>query len=309
MARARLSWLTSQYSDVVSMVVSDCVCADSGLPPKKQEDFELELDFKPQLLSRLAFPADAIIKMARAKLLQFTSISSGGASVLISDDVYADLGLSYDQHKDFEPALLLQAAAVNFSNEKFDSACNSLGICVQSAFLTGNPLQRVAYFFATALQERITREVGTMVHSEALAGNQRKQTVDEAFTSLQPAVIECQYELPFCQISQFAAIQAIMDNVASAKRVHLVDPGIKTGSYWPVMMQALADRYDCPLELLKITAVGPSKQIIEEVVVSEIRYLEADFFELEADEVLAVHSRLSKGISKRHIVRFGILIA
>ena len=78
-------------------------------------------------------------------------------------------------------------------------------------------------------------------------------------------MIECQYELPFCQISQFAAIQAIMDNVASAKTAHLVDPGIKTGSYWPVMMQALADRYDCPLELLKITAVGPSKQIIEEV--------------------------------------------
>ncbi|XP_071940130.1 GRAS family protein RAM1-like [Coffea arabica] len=90
-------------------------------------------------------------------------------------------------------------------------------------------------------------------------------TLEEAFTTLQPAVVECQQELPFCQVTQFTAIQAIVDNLAAAKRVHIVDLGIKSGSHWPIIMQAHAGRQECQLELLKITAVGPHKERIEEI--------------------------------------------
>ncbi|KAL3507966.1 hypothetical protein ACH5RR_033348 [Cinchona calisaya] len=199
------------------------------------------------------------------------------------------------------------------SSQEFCYASELLSICQQAALLTGDPLKRVVYYFAKALQERIIREIRGVVLSEVPEVDQTKTIAEEPFTSLQPVVVECQYELPFCQISQYTAIQAILDNVAYAKGVHLVDLGIKTGSHWP-MMQALADRHDRALELLKITAVGPSKKRIEEigkmlssfaentnipfvfkVVVSEIKNLKEDSFELETDEVLAVHSRFHLG--------------
>ena len=76
-------------------------------------------------------------------------------------------------------------------------------------------------------------------------------------------------------------------------------------------MQALAVRYECPLEHLKIFAVGTCKQIMEEtgmwlpsfaetlnlpfsykMVVSDLKDLREDYFELEFDEELAIYSDL-----------------
>ncbi|KAL3506056.1 hypothetical protein ACH5RR_031438 [Cinchona calisaya] len=173
------------------------------------------------------------------------------------------------KHEDFELALLLQAAALKFSNQQPDRARRLLDFCQSLASPKGNPVQGVVHYFAKAIQERIIREIGGVVLPEAAKGNQRNPTVEEeAVQTLQSAAIVGQYEIPFSRVSPFTAIQAIVENVGSAKRIHLVDLGIKSVSNWPMVMQALADRqHECPLELLKITAVGvgQSKESIEEI--------------------------------------------
>ncbi|XP_027165847.1 DELLA protein RGL2-like [Coffea eugenioides] len=238
-----------------------------------------------------------IIKMAR-------KIGSGDLS-------YVKSAVSPENYKDFELALLLQAAAFNFSNQQFVHARNLLSICQGSASLSGNPIQRVVYYFVEALQEKITMETEGEVLQEKPEGNQRDLTIEEAFLSLHPALMECHAKLPFCRITQFTAIQAILDNVGSAKRIHLIDLGIKCGTQWSVLMQALANRHECPLELLKITAVGPSKEMIEEIgkqlssfaaslnipfafriVVSDLQNVDQYLFQLAANEVVAIYSEL-----------------
>lgn len=73
-------------------------------------------------------------------------------------------------------------------------------------------------------------------------------------------------ELPISQITKFAGIQAIVDHIGDATKLHLIDLEIRTGIHIIILMQALADH---PLVeySLKITAVGTtssSKQSIEE---------------------------------------------
>ncbi|KAL0368177.1 UNVERIFIED_CONTAM: DELLA protein RGL2 [Sesamum calycinum] len=116
-------------------------------------------------------------------------------------------------------------------------------------------------------------------------------------------------KLPSPQITQFTAIQAVLDGVGTARKIHLVDFGIKTGVHWSIMMQGLANQENCQLELLKITAVGTSKVRLDETgrrlssfaesmnlpflyktVVSETKGLKKDSFEFDHDEVVAVYS-------------------
>ncbi|KAL7210586.1 hypothetical protein ACSBR1_032028 [Camellia fascicularis] len=135
--------------------------------------------------------------------------------------------------------------------------------------------------------------------------------VEEAVNDVQPAVFEWQQELPFVQVAQFTGIQAVLNSVASAKTIHFIDFGIRSGMNATVLMQALAVRHECPVELLKITAVATtSEPAVEEtgkrllsfadtinlpflfkaVLVSDIKDLNEDVFEVEAGEAIAVYS-------------------
>ena len=99
--------------------------------------------------------------------------------------------------------------------------------------------------------------------------------------------------------------------MVEARKIHIVDLVIQNGMQWTVLMQALATRYEYPLELLKIIAVGTtSKHIIERtgkrlasfsetmniafsfkvVMVSDMLDLKEHLFEVEADERVAVYS-------------------
>nr|POF23700.1 scarecrow-like protein 18 [Quercus suber] len=74
-------------------------------------------------------------------------------------------------------------------------------------------------------------------------------------------------------VPQFAGIQAIVENVAEARKIHIIDSSIRSGVQWTIFMQALTTRSECPLELLKITAVGiTSKHLIEETAESAGMY-------------------------------------
>ncbi|KAJ4835770.1 hypothetical protein Tsubulata_045975 [Turnera subulata] len=80
-------------------------------------------------------------------------------------------------------------------------------------------------------------------------------------------ILECLQSFPFCHITQFSGIQAILGNVTEAKKIHIIDLSIKSGLQWPILMQAPVSRQENPFELLKITAIWScSKEVIEDAV-------------------------------------------
>lgn len=137
-----------------------------------------------------------------------------------------------------------------------------------------------------------------------------------------PAKLTFYERTPFSQAPQFAGIQAIVENVAEVRKIHIIDFSIRSGVQWTIFMQALATQSECPLELLKTTAVGTtSKHLIEEtgkqlasvaqtmnltfsfkvLMVSDMLDLK-DLFELDANETVAVfcHYSLHSMISQQN---------
>ncbi|CAI9118562.1 OLC1v1020149C1 [Oldenlandia corymbosa var. corymbosa] len=219
--------------------------------------------------------------------------------------------LQSEKSKDLELVLSLQAAAISFSKQQFDQARNRLSFCQRCASPEGTPLQRLIYYFAEALQEGISAERGEVSLQEAPKESQKCPAFEKAFDILLAASSDFNDRMPFCPVSQFTAIQALLENVASARKIHVVDFGIKSGTQWPILMQALINRNNCPLEYLKITVVGSSKEMLEKIgnelssfaaslkipfafkmVISDLKNLDKHFFELAADETLAVYSEL-----------------
>lgn len=257
-----------------------------------------------------------IMRMARSRFLQGKSENSNFLAVLIdgcSDTPFAD---------DLELAILIHASAHKVYTGQFERARTLLSLCRQSSSVSGNTLQKLVFYFAAALHGRITRELerSTVVPSENPEGNlrhDRAEKEEEATAAENPTIIDIiQWEnyLPFCRIAEYTAMQYILDNVAAARKVHLVDLGIRIGSHWPVLLQglqALAHQSEYPLEMLKLTAIGSSKQNMEEIgkhlssfaktmgipfqfkiVVSELQNIKEDMFEIEPGEALAVCSEL-----------------
>lgn len=262
-----------------------------------------------------------IMRMARSRFLQRKYENSDFLTVLIdgcSDTPFAD---------DLELAMLIHASAHKVYTGKFERARKLLSMCRHSSSVTGNTIQKLVFYFAEALHGRITRELGssTVVHSENPEGNPKHDMADEeeekeeeaTATTAAPTIIDIiQLEkyLPFCRIAEYTAMQYILDSVASARKVHLVDLGIRIGSHWPVLLQglqAMADQSEYPLEMLKLTAIGSSKQNMEDIgkhlssfaetmgipfqfkiVISELQNIKEDMFEIEPDETLAICSEL-----------------
>ncbi|XP_022761269.1 DELLA protein RGL1-like [Durio zibethinus] len=218
-------------------------------------------------------------------------------------------GLSDQETRDVELAGLLLAAAEKIGHQQYDRASRLLKQCDYMSSKTGNTVQRVVYYFSEALREKIERETGR----PSPKGLRRKPlfNFDEAMMKPNPTTMACHGELPFSQITQFSGIQAIVENVSEAKRIHIIDFAIRNGVQWTVLMQALASRHECPLELLKITAVATNANDIIEgtgkwlssfaqsvglpfaykiVMVPDMLDLKEDHFELDAEETIAVYA-------------------
>lgn len=237
-------------------------------------------------------------------------------SVQMYDDYYLPMhpfgfalsGLSEDETKDVELAHLLLATAEKVGYQQLDRASKLLLQCELISSARANPVQRIVFDFAEALRERIAKETGRVTFK----GNQQE---DEIFQGLStnPAYVRIHQQLPFGQVWQFTGIQSIIENVALESKVHLIDIEIRSGVQWTVLMQALAERQECPIELLKITAVGStSKEKIEEagkrlvsvaeslnlpfsfksVFVSDMKDINEDLFEIEDDEAVVNYAPL-----------------
>ncbi|KAK3188527.1 hypothetical protein Dsin_028088 [Dipteronia sinensis] len=244
------------------------------------------------------------VKLSTEEIMRLRMLCPCSATLLIS------LSLAYpnEEIRDVELAEFLLASAEKVGHQQYDRATRLLNQCDYSSSPKGNPVQRVVYYFSDALRDKINRETGRI---ELV----KKQTfdVDLAMMSPNPTTLACHEELPFGMVTQFAGIQAIVENVAEAKRIHMIDLAVRNGVQWTVLMQALASRFESPVELLKITAIGDTaRDLIEDtgkrltsfaqsmnlpfsfniVMVSDMLDVKEDMFEIDhAEERVAVYAQ------------------
>lgn len=268
------------------------------------KDAAASIEIKNQGLS-----TEEIIRIAGARFIQYTSQAGDVSSMLSHPFELSFLGLSHEEIRDVELVELLLASAEKVGSQQFERASKLLNQCESLSSNTANPVQRLVYYFSEALRERIDRETGRFTMKGL--GKQKAFDIDEAMMTLNPTNLAFLRGIPFCQLAQFSATQAILENVSQAKKIHIIDLGIKNGIQWTVLMQALASREECHLELLKISAIGTTcKHLIEDtgkrllsfaqslnlpfsfktVMVTDMVHLKEDLFELNADETVAVYS-------------------
>lgn len=255
---------------------------------------------------------EEIMKMAGAKFIQSFSRMVDTASMLNNPFDLFFSGLSEEAAKNVELAELLLASAEKVGNQQFERANRFLNYCEHLSSNGESPVQRVVHYFSEALRERIDRETGRI--TPKWPEKSHSFDLDRAMMTLNPAILACYQNVPFSQVAHFAGIQAIVEKVNMAKRIHIIDLEIRNGVQWTVLMQALVSQHESPLELLKISAIGStSKELIEDtgkrlmsfaetmnvpfsfkvVMVSDMLDLKKDLFELGAEEAVAVYAENS----------------
>ncbi|CAM8911885.1 unnamed protein product [Rhodiola kirilowii] len=261
----------------------------------------------------------------------FIQSSSQGVSHRFSSSNMTDFhfsSMSEEQIKDVQLAVSLFLAAESVSFQQFERATRLLNHTDMLAAQDGSAVQRVVYYFSEALRERVDRN--TRSFSMKGLGKMQDFNIEEAMMSLNPASLASQLQTPFAQVYQLTAMQAILENVAHANKVHVIDFGIKCGVQWTILMQALATREVLPLEHLKLTAVSSrSKHKVADtgtrltnyaqslnlpftfsiVMVDDMLSLHEDLFEQDDDEVVAIYAPfvlrtlLSKPDRLEHMMR------
>ncbi|XP_027339666.1 DELLA protein RGL1-like [Abrus precatorius] len=264
-----------------------------------------------------------VMKVAGTRFIQSSSSESQEGFKFLDTHPFgfSFSGLSDEEKEDVALAESLLASAEKVGYQQFERASKLLSHCESLASKTGNPVKRVVHYFAEALRQRIDRETGR-VSSKDL---QKLELFDpeKAAKELNPTIVAFYEDLPFCQIAVFTSIQAIIDNVADAKKIHVIDLEIRKGGQWTILMKALESRHECPIELLKITAVESgttSKHIVEDtgkrlkdfaqclnipfyfnvVMVPDMLHLKEEQFDIDPEETIAVYSQCALRINIQH---------
>ncbi|XP_038712727.1 DELLA protein RGL1-like [Tripterygium wilfordii] len=246
---------------------------------------------------------EEIMRVAEKRFIQSYSQTVDIMPVLGNPFDLSLSGLSSGEIEGIELADMLLASAEKVSNREYERASKLLSQCNRLSSSTGNPVQRVVHYFSESLREKIDRES---------KGTGKKLMFDIPKVFMTPIFANLAYykNVPFGQVGQVAAIQAIVENVTTAKRVHIIDLRIKCGMPWTLLMQALASRDECPLESLSLTVVGTCSSQMEEVGkwlmsfaetinltfsymmvrMSDTFEIKEDQFEVDAEETVAVFS-------------------
>ncbi|CAN0855450.1 DELLA protein GAI1 [Linum grandiflorum] len=247
--------------------------------------------------SAAGLSTEELVRMAGARFIQ----SSAKSGDLVGRPF--DVSFSEEEFRNVELVEFLLTAAEKVGDEQFERARNLLTECDLRSTPSGDSVQRLVYYFTRALRERINRETG----KEAL---EESASFHEILTPPKECFLEFYEKVPFGQVSEFAAIQAIVDSVANATRIHIVDFNLKNGEQWTIFMQALVSREDRnPVDHLTITAIGTmGKDLLEEtgkwltgfaetmalsfsfnlIMVEDFTDLEEDMFEVDSDETVAI---------------------
>lgn len=197
--------------------------------------------------------AVTIVKMAESVLLSnSTSLSPGDFSFSnLAKSFGFESCISSRSETHLKHVLRLLDAAEKLSSEEYDKAEELLVSLLSSGSNTALPIERVITCYAGFLREKIdAKKFGIDLEREVKHFN-----LEEAINDFKSAILACEQKLPLIQISNYAAIQTVVDSLASAEKIHFIDIGRKICSFWIVMMQALSNRKNCQLKQLKITAV------------------------------------------------------
>ncbi|CAN0922515.1 DELLA protein GAI1 [Linum grandiflorum] len=195
-----------------------------------------------------------IIRIAAASFIKSSSRPPGDDD----DEPLFDLNFSYSEGltKKVQHVQYLMRAAENVCCHKYEQAISLLEVCDSLSSRTGNLTERVVYYFAHALRERVYSESGVKISS--LVEEFEKLNVEEALTAPSPILGVIYAKIPFYQVGQLAGVQAIVESVERAKRIHIIDLRIRNGMQWTALIQALASRRKRAPEMLKITAIVTS---------------------------------------------------
>ncbi|CAM8940193.1 unnamed protein product [Rhodiola kirilowii] len=253
---------------------------------------------------------DEILKMAANNFISSCSQGVDDPSMFSGAHGVYFSGLSGDQITEIELVVSLLSAAENVGNQQFERASRLLNQCEFLSSPDESTVQRVVYYFTEALRERIVRETGNFTFNCF----KEKQACDlkETMKYGNPITLTFYQDIPISQALHFTGIQAIVEHVATAKRIHMIDFGLRHGVHSTILMQALAARHE-PIEHLKITAVTTtSKSKLEPtgtrllsfartmniplsfniITVDDMLDLREDLFQLEDEEEVVLYAPL-----------------
>ncbi|KAK4282567.1 hypothetical protein QN277_013928 [Acacia crassicarpa] len=258
-------------------------------------------------VDRQELSAEEIIRVAGARYVQLSSHWYDDYCMPLHPYASGLEVLSEEENKDIELAQFLLAAAERVSCQQYERASRMLLHCLFNSSPGANAVQRTIFHFAQALRERIEKETG----NTTLMGC-AKNTEDELIKKMDTNIaLACHQKIPFNQVMQFTGVQALVEHIAYDTKIHVIDLDIRHGIRWTCLMQALVERNERKVELLKITAIGTAGQPdIEETVkrlksfakslnlpfackqvyVGDITEITEQQLEIEDDETVAVYS-------------------
>ncbi|KAJ0805958.1 putative transcription factor GRAS family [Helianthus annuus] len=281
----RVDDIESQYSELIK-------------PRARSHDHVASSDESGRKLSTYE-----LIRLGGERFIQ----SRSKTDLSLSTHTYADsfLGLSDQELKDVQLIENLLLSSEKVAQQEFERANNLLDWCDASSSSTGNPIQRVVYYFLKALREKIDKKIRTG------PGNKHAYDMEAKILSACSTIVSIYQKLPFYQAGQFSGVQALVDGVSGSRRVHVIDLAIRQGIQIMILMQALSSQPDFSIKHLKISAVGTRhEQQIKQtgdrlksfaesiklsfsfniVIVEDILDFNKDLLQIDAREALGVYS-------------------
>ncbi|KAM0012884.1 putative transcription factor GRAS family [Helianthus debilis subsp. tardiflorus] len=200
-----------------------------------------------------------IINLAAEKFISFSANRANGYTMFTHPyGSSAFTRLSMDEIREVELVFQLLTAAEKVGKKQFEIASKFLVRCGWVASDDGSPVERLVFHLCDALQERIGKETGMPVPKKPKKFDQKNENPLALGTN--PSFLATHISLPFTQVLQLCGIQAIIDQVGTSSKVHLIDIHIRSGVQWTALIQALSERKS-EIELLKITAFATSLDI------------------------------------------------
>ncbi|PKA57355.1 Scarecrow-like protein 23 [Apostasia shenzhenica] len=153
--------------------------------------------------------------------------------------------------------ILLCAASVH--RRDLRTAAESLMNLYRRASLTGEPIERVAAYFADGLFARLLLPSSPL--QATIAANPSPEEELAAFAGFY-------YASPCYQFAHFTANQAIMDAYEEAEsfnggNLHVVDLDVSHGFQWPSLMQSLSDRATTTNKPISLSITGFGRSLHE----------------------------------------------
>lgn len=265
--------------------------------------YEGELSLAPSVEAIIQLGAEKFIKSSCQLTDELSVLSHPYPSSILCRSKQDSEGVRLVQH--------LLSCAEKVHRKKYEEAFEDLLECDRMSSSRASPIQRLVFYFAEALYEKIDRETG-QITPKGLG----KKFEDPLMAIKSPDETEIVFhnELPVSQITKFAGIQAVVDNIGEeARKLHFINFDIRKGIHCIVLMQALVDRGGIPLEHLKISAIGVGEKSREGIeatgrrlmssaqslglpfsfhvaMVEDVLELDEKHFVLDPDEVIAVYA-------------------